>query len=137
MPQERPGGSFPGSCRDRLTASFYERTLFSAHAAPPLRTREGRRGRFWGNERKERIVLELYQKESCPYSRKVRARLSELGMSWVAHSTEEGSRSSEVLEKLSGSHQVPFLVDAERGVMMAESDAIVEYLNEHYAAGRA
>lgn len=82
-------------------------------------------------------MLELYQKESCPYSGKVRARLSELGMSWVAHSTEEGSRSSEVLEKLSGSHQVPFLVDAERGVMMAESDAIVEYLNEHYASGRA
>ena len=82
-------------------------------------------------------MLELYQRESCPYSRKVRSRLSELGMSWVAHSTEEGSRSSEVLEKLSGAHQVPFLVDAERGVMMAESDAIIEYLNEHYAAGRA
>ena len=82
-------------------------------------------------------MLELYQKESCPYSRKVRARLSELGLSWVAHSTEEGGRSAEVLEKLSGSHQVPFLVDAERGVMMAESDAIVQYLDEHYAAGRS
>lgn len=81
-------------------------------------------------------MLELYQKESCPYCRKVRARLSELGLSWVAHSNEEGSRSSGVLEKLSDSHQVPFLVDAERGVMMSESDAIIEYLNEHYAAGR-
>ena len=81
-------------------------------------------------------MLELYQKESCPYSAKVRARLSELGLSWVAHSTE-GSRSTEVLEKLSGSHQVPFLVDAERGVMMAESDAIIEYLNEHYASNGA
>ena len=80
-------------------------------------------------------MLEIYQKEDCPYCRKVRSRLSELGMSWVAHSTEEGSPSSGVLEKLSGSHQVPFLVDAERGVMMAESDAIVEYLNENYAAG--
>jgi len=28
---------------------------------------------------------------------------------------------------------VPFLVDAERGVMMPESDAILEYLDVNYA----
>ena len=78
-------------------------------------------------------MLELYQKESCSHSRKVRTRLSKLGLSWVAHSAEQGTKSAEVLEKISGSQQVPFLVDAERGLMMPESDDIIEYLNEHYA----
>jgi glutathione S-transferase len=82
-------------------------------------------------------MLEIYQKEGCPYSKKVRARLSELGLSWVAHSAEPGTRSAEVLEKLSGSQQVPFLVDAERGVMMPESDDIIEYLNQNYATARS
>lgn len=78
-------------------------------------------------------MLELYQKESCSHSRKVRTRLSELGLSWIAHSAEQGTKPAEVLEKISGSQQVPFLVDAERGVMMPESDDIIEYLNKHYA----
>lgn len=52
----------------------------------------------------------------------------------MAHSAEPGSKSAEVLEKLSGSQQVPFLVDAERGVMIGESDDIVEYLDTNYAA---
>ncbi len=78
-------------------------------------------------------MLEIYQKEECPYCKKVRARLSALGVSWVAHSAEPGSKSAEVLTRISGDHQVPFLVDAERGVMMPESDAIVEYLEANYA----
>lgn len=78
-------------------------------------------------------MLEIYQKEECPYCKKVRARLSALGVSWVAHSAEPGSKSAEVLTRISGDHQVPFLVDAERGVMMPESDAIVEYLETNYA----
>ena len=78
-------------------------------------------------------MLEVYQKEGCPYCGKVRSRLSELGLSWIAHSAEPGSNSAGVLERISGDHQVPFLVDADRGVMMPESDRIVEYLNENYA----
>lgn len=78
-------------------------------------------------------MLELHQKESYTYSRKVRTRMSELGLSWIAHSAEQGAKSTEVLEKISGDQKIPFLVDAERGVMMPESDDIIEYLNEHYA----
>lgn len=78
-------------------------------------------------------MIEVYQKEGCPFCKKVRTHLSEQGISWVAHSSEPGSKSAELLEKISGSHQVPFLVDAERGVMMPESDAIIEYLDANYA----
>lgn len=77
-------------------------------------------------------MIEVYQKEGCPFRKKVRARLSERGLSWVAHSAESGSKSAEVLEKLSGGRQVPFLVDAERGVMMGESDDVIEYLDANY-----
>ena len=79
-------------------------------------------------------MIEIYQKEGCPFCKKVRAHLSASGLSWVAHSAEPGSKSAELLERLSGSHQVPFLVDAERGVMMGESDDIIEYLDANYAA---
>ena len=89
-------------------------------------------GSFPGSEEDKRM-LELYQKESCPHSRKVRTRLSELGLSWVAHSAENDTKSAEMLEKISGARQIPFLVDTEKGVMMPESDDIIEYLNEHYA----
>ncbi len=78
-------------------------------------------------------MLELYQKEGCPYCKKVRSRLSALGLSWIAHSAEPGSNSADILEKISGDHQVPFLVDADRGVMMPESDQIIAYLDENFA----
>lgn len=78
-------------------------------------------------------MLEIYQKEGCPFCQKVRARLSELGLSWVAHSAEPGQRSTEVLKKISGEQKVPFLVDTDRNVMMPESDDIIYYIDEHYA----
>lgn len=79
-------------------------------------------------------MIELYQKEGCPFCKKVRVRLGELGLSWVSHPTESGSYAREVLERISGGTKVPFLIDAERGVMMPESDDIIAYLEEHYAA---
>ncbi len=54
------------------------------------------------------------------------------GLSWIAHSAEQGTKSAEALEKISGDQKIPFLVDAERGVMMPESDDIIEYLDERY-----
>ena len=78
-------------------------------------------------------MLEVYQKEGCPFSRKVRTRLSELGLSWIAHSAETGTPAEEMLERISGERKVPYLVDADRGVAMPESDDIIAYINEHYA----
>lgn len=79
-------------------------------------------------------MLEIYQKEGCPFCQKVRSRLIELGVSWVAHSAEHGTSATEHLKKLSGAQKVPYLVDPERGVMMPESDDIVAYIDEHYAS---
>lgn len=77
-------------------------------------------------------MLELYQFENCPYCAKVRAKLSELQIDYVARSAPRGSAQRKALIQLGGKEQVPFLVDQERGVMMYESDDIVAYLEEHY-----
>ncbi|WP_226010368.1 glutathione S-transferase N-terminal domain-containing protein [Halomicrobium salinisoli] len=84
-------------------------------------------------------MLELYQAEGCPYSEKVREKMTELGVSYVAHNprTHGGDvrdeSAHEQLLELGGEDQIPFLVDPERDVAMYESDDIAEYLDEHYA----
>jgi len=85
-------------------------------------------------------MLELYQSEGCPYSAKVREKLSELGVSYVAHNPrlpgeEGGDVTNEVTHdelRAAGEDQIPYLVDTDRGVTLYESDDIVEYLEEHY-----
>jgi len=86
-------------------------------------------------------MLELYQSEGCPHSAKVREKLSELGVSYVAHNPRlPGDDGGDVTNELThdeltaaGDDQIPYLVDTDRGVTMHESDDIVEYLDEHYA----
>lgn len=99
--------------------------------------------------------LELYSFESSPFSRLVRERLCELeipyilrntpkamwedmGPSWVKakgfpNSPVEG-RNRIVLKERSGQIQVPYLVDPNTNVEMFESDEIIQYLNQTYAA---
>lgn len=86
-------------------------------------------------------MLELYQSEGCPHSAKVRRKLSDLGISYVAHSPrlpgdEGGDVTNDVTHEAlvaGGADQIPYLVDTDRGVTMYESDEIVEYLETHYA----
>jgi glutathione S-transferase len=86
-------------------------------------------------------MLELYQSEGCPHCKKVRERLSELGLSYVAHNPRlpgdagGGVTNEQTYEELQngGADQIPYLVDTERGEALYESDDIVDYLDEHYA----
>jgi glutathione S-transferase len=85
-------------------------------------------------------MLELYQSEGCPYSATVRAKLSELGVSYVVHNPrlpgeDGGDVTNDVIHAelaATGEDQIPCLVDTDRGVRMYESDAIVDYLEDHY-----
>lgn len=84
-------------------------------------------------------MIELYQAEGCPYSRKVRETLTELGVSYVLHNPRlhggavRNRQTFAELVELGGDDQIPFLVDHQHGVTMYESEAIVDYLQEHYA----
>ena len=77
----------------------------------------------------------LYELEGCPYCETVAdvlaARDVEYESVWV-----EGlhSKRNEV-KHVSGQRQVPVLVDEERGVTMAESENIVEFVETAYSGG--
>ena len=77
-------------------------------------------------------MIELYQKEECPYCAKVRQFLSDNHIDWLAHSAPTGSPAQKKVVAMGGKEQVPFLHDPEKDVTMYESDDIIEYLQENY-----
>jgi glutathione S-transferase len=78
-------------------------------------------------------MLELYQREECPFCHKVRVVLNELELDFICRISKTGSAQREIMLKLGGKAQVPFLVDQEKNVMLYESDAIIKYLYANYA----
>lgn len=84
-------------------------------------------------------MLELYQAEGCNYSKIVREKLSELGVSYIVHNPRSAGgdvrneQSYTELTTLGGDDQIPFLVDHDRSVTMYESTDIVDYLEEYYS----
>ncbi len=78
-------------------------------------------------------MLELYQFEECPYCKRVRAKMTDLGISYIIHNVPRDRESRDELQKISGQRFVPVLVDKERGVMIADDDEkIIEYLETRY-----
>lgn len=82
------------------------------------------------------MQLELYQKEGCPYCVKVRQKMSDLGLSFVAHNPRENPDKMDEMMDLGGQDQVPFLVvrsdDGEIQTAMYESDDIADWLEDHF-----
>jgi len=80
-------------------------------------------------------MLELYQKEGCPFCQKVRTRMTELDLDYICRNVpHEGSPKATLLKKLGGEFQVPFLVDSDKNISMYESDDIIKYLEKNYSS---
>ncbi|NQV89355.1 MAG: glutathione S-transferase N-terminal domain-containing protein [Parcubacteria group bacterium] len=77
-------------------------------------------------------MIELYQKEDCPFCAKVRRKLDDLQLDWISRTSPKGSPQREFLLKIGGKEMVPFLVDQDHGTSMYESDDIIEYLEKTY-----
>jgi glutathione S-transferase len=98
--------------------------------------------------------LELYSFEASPFSKPVRARMCELELPYLLHNTAKAamkdigppswrdkifkapqgtSRNRHWLSENTGQVQVPYLIDANTGTAMYESDDILRYLNKTYA----
>ena len=75
-------------------------------------------------------MLELYQFEGCPFCSKVRRKLTELGIDFIARQVDKEDRSR--VEEVSGQTGVPVLKDPNTDTVMPESDDIVDYLEQHY-----
>lgn len=79
------------------------------------------------------LMLTLYYKPSCPFCQRVLQMAENLKVDLTLKDiSEDATAKAELLEKC-GKDQVPFLVDSEKDVAMAESSDIIEYLRENYA----
>jgi glutathione S-transferase len=76
-------------------------------------------------------VLELYQAEWCPYSRRVRMRLTELGVDFVARHVEAAPENRTAMREATGLDSIPVLV-TEEGQSIGDVHAILAWLGEHY-----
>ena len=75
-------------------------------------------------------TLELWQTEWCPASHRVRQRLTELGLTYLAHQVPVEPDDRAQLEEATGQRSIPVLV---AGGEIAEGEqAIRSYLDEHF-----
>jgi glutaredoxin len=77
-------------------------------------------------------MIQLYNKESCPFCIKVRRAFDSFGLQegkdFTLVSAETNSPGREIVIQLGGKSQVPFLVHGD--VKMYESDDIIEYVRK-------
>lgn len=76
-------------------------------------------------------MLELWQAEWCPHSHRVRQRLTELRVDWMARTIPVDRREREAMEEATGLRSIPTLVDGHAVVHGA--DEIIAYLDERHA----
>ena len=74
---------------------------------------------------------ELYQTEWCPASRRVRQRLTELDVAYVAHQVPVERAERTALLARTGADSIPALVCADDAVLVGE-EAILSYLDERF-----
>lgn len=79
------------------------------------------------------MTLTLYRLEGCPYCELVVDRLEELDLDFESIWVEGVHSKRDEVRRVSGQRAVPVLIDESRGVTMAESERIVEYLDTSYA----
>ena len=78
------------------------------------------------------FVLTLYQAEWCPYSHRVRQRLTELGLPFVAMQVEPRPEDRDELREASGDDSIPVLL-TEEGEAIGGDREIIAWLDAHYA----
>jgi glutaredoxin len=79
------------------------------------------------------MSLTLYQLDGCPYCEKVADRLDELDIVYDSVWVEALHSRRDEVKRVSGQRSVPVLVDDDRGVTMAESERILEFIETTYA----
>ena len=75
--------------------------------------------------------LELWQTEWCPASRRVRQRLTELGLSYLVRQVPVEREHRAELLRTTGHQSIPVLLAD--GEVVAGEEPIVTYLNTHFA----
>ena len=76
--------------------------------------------------------MKLYQAEWCPFSHRVRAKLTELGIDYEVVNVSASAKKREELEEVAGTRAIPVLVDGER--VISDSGEAISYLDQKYEA---
>jgi glutathione S-transferase len=71
-------------------------------------------------------LMEFWQAEWCPHSHRVRLRLTELGIPYIARQVPVDRDDRVVLEAKTGARSIPTLVDGD--TIVSGADAILEHL---------
>jgi len=74
--------------------------------------------------------MKLYQAEWCPFSHRVRAKLTELGIGYEIVNVPASTKNREELEEVAGTKAIPALVDGER--VITDSGEAITYLEQNY-----
>ena len=74
--------------------------------------------------------MRLYQAEWCPFSHRVRAKLTELGVDYEVVNVSASAKLREELEEVAGTRAIPVLVDGER--VIPDSDEAISYLEQKF-----
>ncbi|KAI3417444.1 uncharacterized protein J3R85_014385 [Psidium guajava] len=116
------------------SAGLLESTLFTGWM--PTILRAGRGMTLWEKARRDQPpeMLELFSYENNPYARIVREALCELELPYILHNVGEGSRREKILMNLSGSKEVPFIIDPNTGTKTGDHKKILDYLFQTYSS---
>lgn len=94
---------------------------------------QGRGIRSAAAARQPEELLELYDMEACPFCRVVREALTDLDLDAMIFPCPKGGvRYRELVERLGGRQQFPFLMDPNTDEALYESADIVDYLYATY-----
>ncbi|MFB6085651.1 MAG: glutaredoxin family protein [Halodesulfurarchaeum sp.] len=74
------------------------------------------------------MTLTLYALDGCPDCERVMDSLDEHDLAYDVHWVEPAFSTRDVVKEISNQRGVPVLEDADRSVVMANADRIVEYI---------
>jgi glutaredoxin 3 len=75
-------------------------------------------------------MIKLYQAEWCPFSHRIRAKLTELGIEYEAVNVSASAEKRAELKEITGNSTIPVLADGEK--VFSDSSEILSYLEEEY-----
>ena len=76
--------------------------------------------------------IAVYQAEWCPYSSRVRQKLTELGIPWVSMPVAAYREDRDALEEATGTREIPVVVLADGTVLDGDTADILRALDERF-----
>jgi glutaredoxin len=78
------------------------------------------------------MPMTVYQTEWCPFSRKLRQRLTELGVEWCAPPVEADPPDRDAMREATGTDIIPAVILEDGTVLAGETEEIIAGLDERF-----